>query len=384
MTAEVPWPPMGGAQTRNAYLAQALAEKHEVVVAAFDWGDRLEDPPSGVELHRVPWELPEALGGSGSAQQASAGGGGSTNPEPYSVAMYESPAMARLVGNLCTMWDPDVAVLTETAMARFRTNLPAGLPFVLDLHDVHAVKQARNGDHREASLLRSFESAAVRSAARTVCVSDLEARHAQDVLGARQVTVVPNGVDVHRFAPAEQDGDARRLVFTGSLHTQENIEAVIWLVRCVLPLVWRQEPTVTLDVVGAGPDDRVRALATDRVQVFADVPDTRPFLYAAGVAVAPLRNGGGTRLKVLEAAAAGRSVVSTSLGIEGLSFRPGHEVEVADDESGFAEAIVRLCRSPILRGARAAAGRRAALAYDWTLIGARWRWVVETAAGVSA
>jgi len=380
VTADVPWPSIGGARTRNAHLLEALADAHDVVVAALHWGGAVGRPPAGIALHTVPWTLPldhqaleEGRPGAWESMTAPAA-------EAMSVSYFDVPAMESLVARLCAEHRPDVAVLTETPIARFRSGLPPDTPVVLDLHDVQTVKQARRGDPDQAERLRRFESAAARDAAVTVCVSDSEAQVARDLLNVGRVAVVPNGVDTARFVPAAGPGDDRRIVFTGSLHTQENVEAIVWFVREVLPLVRLQLPDLCLDVVGSTPADAVRELAGPAVAVYADVPDTRPYLEHAGVVVIPLLHGGGTRLKALEAAATRRAVVTTTVGIEGLPLQHGRDVEVADDAPAFARAVVHLCRHPAVREERAAAALSVAAAYDWERIGRVWRDVVESVA----
>lgn len=380
VTGDVPWPPVGGARTRNAHLAEALAQEHEVVVAALDWGGPAGAPPGGMKLHRVPWRLPTLLAAADAGDAQAWEAVSAPGAEPYGAAWYDSPDLEQLLHELCAAARPDVAVLTETAMARFRHCLPPDLPFVLDLHDVQSVKHERAGAGAEVTRLRRFESAAASAAAVTVCVSDLEAAAARAVLGAPRVEVVPNGVDTGHFLEAAGPGEDDRLVFTGSLHTEENADAVVWFVERVLPLLRARRPGVQLDVVGARPREDVLALVAPGVTLHADVPDTLPYLHRAGVAVVPLLRGGGTRLKVLEAASSGRSVVTTSVGCEGLGLRDAAEVDIANDAESFAAAVLRLCADPELRLRRGRTAREAAGAYDWSLIGHRWRSVVESVA----
>lgn len=380
VAGDVPWPPVGGARTRNSHLATALAAHHDVVVAALEWGGPGAPAPDGVELRTVPWELPplhRALEGGDEDAWAELS---APDAEPYGVGYFASPRLEQLLHDLCCSSRPDVAVLSETAMARFRHCLPPDVPVVLDLHDVHAIKQQRAGDVDQAERLRRFEAAAAADAAVTVCVSELEALAAREVLRAPRVEVVPNGVDTAHFVAADGPGDDDHVVFTGSLHTRENVEAVLWFAESVLPLVRARRPGVQLHVVGSRPRAQVRQLAGAQLHVHPDVPDTVPFLHRAGTVVVPLLHGGGTRLKVLEAAATGRSVVTTRIGVEGLALRDGVEVDVADGDQAFADAVVRLCADRGLRRARGDAARRAAASYDWSRIGRHWCSVVESVA----
>lgn len=161
------------------------------------------------------------------------------------------------------------------------------------------------------------------------------------------------------------------------------MEGVCWFVEQVLPLVHRQLPAVTLDVVGSRPDVRVWGLAGPQVQVHADVADTRPFLARAGTVVIPLLHGGGTRLKALEAAASGRALVSTAVGVAGLDLVPDEHVLVADSPAGFAAAIVALSGAPRRREQLARAARTRVAIYDWQPVGRAWCAAVRSAVGVA-
>jgi glycosyltransferase involved in cell wall biosynthesis len=179
-----------------------------------------------------------------------------------------------------------------------------------------------------------------------------------------EVTVIPNGVDLEfnrpgAASPAAGMG-ANALVFTGKMDYRPNVDAVIWFVTAVLPDILAQIPDARFYIVGQQPHVRVQALAEHpAVTVTGRVPDVRPYIAGAGVYVVPLRIGGGTRLKVLEAMAMGQALVSTHLGCDGFDFEQGHQVYFADDPAAFAEAAVGLLRDR----ARAADLGRHARAY---------------------
>ena len=374
VAADLPVPPVGGARTRNHHLLRALAGAHDVVVAAFDFGGAYSRNGFPADIRAVPWDEPAAM------RDADEDGWrrlGAAEAEPYGVVYYESPAMEAAIARAIDE-GVDAAVLTESPMARFAPLL-GKVPWVLDLHDVQARKVGRGGDPGEAERWRRFETAAAAAAARTVCVSDTEAR-AAGLLGAGRVEVVPNGVDTAYFTPCATPGDEDRVVFTGSLHTTENVAAAQWLVHEVWPRLRERRPGIRLDLVGRTPAGEVLALAGASVAVHADVPDVRPYLQRAAVAVAPIRSGGGTRLKILEAAACGRAVVTTTAGVEGLDLRGGRDLVVADDAAAFAEAVAALCADSERRAELGRAARRAALRYDWGRIGRRWRALVEEVA----
>jgi glycosyltransferase involved in cell wall biosynthesis len=159
------------------------------------------------------------------------------------------------------------------------------------------------------------------------------------------------------------------VVFTGALYTNPNVDAAVWFCREVLPLVRKAVPASVVEIVGARPTGAVRALAAlPGVTIHADVADITPSLEGARVAVVPIRVGSGSRLKALEALAAGRPVVGTTLGLEGLDLQAGIEALVADTATDFAACVVRLLHDDRLAASLAAAGRRAADRFAWPVI----------------
>ncbi|CAN5713730.1 hypothetical protein BH24ACT3_BH24ACT3_16910 [soil metagenome] len=199
-----------------------------------------------------------------------------------------------------------------------------------------------------------------------VTVSDADAA----TVGPERVTVVPNGVDTSRFVPTPLPA-AHRLVFTGALYTGANADGIGWFCDEVLPLVRTAVHGATLDVVGLRPSAAVRAL--DRrpgIAVHPDVASVVPYLQAARVALVPLRVGSGSRLKALEAMAAGRPVAGTRIGLEGLVYRPDVHASVADDPTDLARLVVELLTDDAKAARQAEAAHRLVVdRYSWSTIG---------------
>jgi len=182
--------------------------------------------------------------------------------------------------------------------------------------------------------------------------------------------VVPNGVDTDYFRPRPQPADGPPLLlFCGALFWYPNVDAMTWFCGEVLPWVRRKVPEVRLQIVGAAPPPAVQKLGSlPGVDVVGFVDDVRPYLAGATVCIAPLRAGSGSRLKILEALAAGRAVVATSVGAEGLDLAPGLDLCIVDGADHFARALVNLLADPTRRAALERAGRAAVEAhYDWSL-----------------
>jgi len=186
----------------------------------------------------------------------------------------------------------------------------------------------------------------------------------------RPVEVIPTGVDTQFFAPSTSEPGARSLVFTGSMDWVPNEDAMIFFCNEVLPLIRREEPGVTLAIVGRAPTPNVLRLAQlPGVTVTGRVEDVRPHMAAAAAYVVPLRIGGGTRLKIFEAMSMGKAIVSTAIGAEGLPVSDGAHLLLADSPRAFADAVLRVLRDvPQRRALEAAARRLVVERYDWAAV----------------
>lgn len=155
--------------------------------------------------------------------------------------------------------------------------------------------------------------------------------------------IVPNGVNTERFSRNDVESSKDNLIlFLGALDYEPNEFAVMWLCRSIFPKIRRHIPQAKLHLVGRNPSRLVQSLTGPGIELARNVPDVRPYLYNSRVVVVPITMGGGTRIKILEAAAAGRPVVSTSIGAEGLRFIPGIEIEIADNEEEFVRKTIEL------------------------------------------
>jgi glycosyltransferase involved in cell wall biosynthesis len=202
--------------------------------------------------------------------------------------------------------------------------------------------------------------------------SEREALLLKSLLPEGVFAVVPNGVDTDAFQEISQPQQvADRIIFTGTMDYYPNIDAVCYFARECWPLIRAQVPTATWQIVGKEPPPEVQDLAKlPGVSVTGAVPDTKPYLAAAAVAIAPLLIGSGTRLKILEALAMGKAVVSTSLGCEGLAVVSGKHLIVADQPAALAQSIVDLLRNAEQRTALGRAGRALVeTEYSWKRCG---------------
>ncbi|HEU5050837.1 MAG TPA: glycosyltransferase [Gemmatimonadales bacterium] len=278
---------------------------------------------------------------------------------PYAVAKYRSPGMRREITRAVEEGEVDLLVCDFLFPSQ---NVPAGLPCrtVLFQHNVEAMIWKRHVEVRTHPLarayfrrqwdrMRRFEAAECRRFDQVVAVSRDDAETLEREYGLRGVVDIPTGVDVDYFAPSGTVTQSpRELVFTGSMDWLPNEDGILWFVEEVLPLIHATMPDVSLTVVGRKPPARIAALAErdSRLRVTGTVPDVRPYLERAAVIVVPLRVGGGTRLKIYEALAMERGLVSTTIGSEGLPIVDGEHALIADRPEAFADAVLRLLGDP--------------------------------------
>ena len=313
---------------------------------------------------------------------------------PYAIAKYRSPELTRRLEAIVARGDVDVVVCDFLAPS---LNVPAMLaaPTVLFQHNVEAViweRHAANAGNPLARAymkeqwrrMRAFEGSECRRFDHVVAVSEQDRATFQRDYGVTRVSAVPTGVDTGYFSPkGNVERNPRELVFTGSMDWLPNEDAILHFAHAVLPLIRSRLPEVTLTVVGRNPTPKLLALADQSlgVTVTGSVPDVRPYLERAAAFVVPIRIGGGTRLKIYEAMAMGKAVVSTAVGAEGLPVTSGTDALLADDPQPFADAVVSLLESP---EAAAQLGRRAQewvrAEFGWARVAQRFADICESAA----
>jgi len=304
--------------------------------------------------------------------------------EPYVLfARHRSAGVARAVRDEARRQRPDVLYLDHLDSLVYADTVP-GVPMVTDLHNVYSRLADRAADEvsgpvrrrylaGEARLLARRELTAARRTHTIMAVSDDDAAYFS-ALGAARTVVVPNGVDCSAYAGATvaRPGPPT-LLYVGALDWPPNATAARLLATEVLAAVRQRVPEARVTIVGKNPPAEVLALAHSHpnVEVAGNVRDVVPYFRSAHVLAVPLEAGGGTRLKILEAFAAGLPVVSTPVGCEGIDGVHEEHLLVAD-RSHFADAIVRSLVDPAAAGGRARrALRLAAQQYDWSAVGRR-------------
>ena len=209
----------------------------------------------------------------------------------------------------------------------------------------------------EIRRIQRFERHVAQSYEETWLISQADRQALARACPEANIQVVGNGVDLDTFFPLGQEAEPNLLLFTGHMGVFHNVDAAVYLAQEILPRVQQRVPSCRLAIVGAEPSERVQSLAQDpSVVVTGFVPDLNAYLNRATVVVAPLRFAAGVQNKALEAMAAGRPLVTTSVVNRGLGADAGHDLSVADDADGMAQEIISLLQDPARRRRIASAG----------------------------
>ena len=217
--------------------------------------------------------------------------------------------------------------------------------------------------------LRREELGAYRDADGVYLCSAEDERRLLDVVPGVRTAVIPNAADVEYYQPrpADPPPDGRTLAFFGLLSYAPNVDGVLYFIRDIWPRVAEAHPEARLKIIGGKPPRSLQLLAGPRVELTGFVPDLRPHLAGAAAVVVPLRLGGGTRLKIVEAMAMGKAIVSTTLGAEGIAATPGRDLLIGDQPEAFADAVNRLLGDPDLAARIGQSARSLAVErYSWS------------------
>ncbi|MCP4404773.1 MAG: glycosyltransferase [bacterium] len=206
---------------------------------------------------------------------------------------------------------------------------------------------------------------------RVLAVSAREAEWLRAADPRLSISVIENGIDTRQHQALPEPSEPHTLLFAGTMGYPPNVDAVLWFCREMLPRIQQQIPDVKFLVVGHHPSPEIRKLdERPNITVTGHVSEMRPYYERASVCIVPLRAGGGTRLKILEAMALGRPVLSTTLGCEGLHVQYGKELLIADTPEAFAKHAVGILQNCTLRERLAQEGRLCVeQGYDWSIIG---------------
>ncbi len=349
-----------GGRIRSYQMLRALKRDHRITYLTLDDGSAAPDAATlageySDAVERVPF-APPAKGSLAFWMDLARN---ALSSLPYAVDRYRSMALRERIAALCARGDVDVVVCDFLAPS---LNVPddLGVPTVLFQHNVEAMIWERHAQVAANPVKRAYmreqwrrmlrhERAECARFDHVIAVSPQDAAVFSTQFGLGNVSHVPTGVDTEFFQPSGNEvQQSHELVFTGSMDWMPNEDAMNWFAAEILPLVQARVPDVTVTVVGRNPPASIRALPETHpaIRVTGSVPDVRPYIERAAVFIVPMRVGGGTRLKIYEAMAMERAVVSTAIGAEGLPVNDGVDAVIADKPQAFADAVVALLEDP--------------------------------------
>jgi glycosyltransferase involved in cell wall biosynthesis len=389
-------PVHSGGNIRSYQILRQLASRHEVIVFSYYGGGR--DAEYEAEITR---QLPGAVclcTGTGGLTSLSRGLDYLRRlplKAPYAVSRFKSAPVRVRLGTWFQERGFDVAVCDFLDAA---INFPSQLniPTVLFQHNVESeiwrrlALTERNPARRllyraEFKKMLSYEQNVVRQFHHVIAVSEHDRRLMSEWTNSARITVVPTGVDVKQYRPDPYPTPVEPLVlFVGAMDWEPNIDAVEHFCREIWPLIQAKVPAARFRIVGRNPVRRVQRLASSSVEVTGSVPSVVDHLRASAVVVVPLRVGGGTRLNIYEAMAAGKVVVSTTVVAEGLDVHHEQDILLADEPDGFASFVIRLLQDAELRRRYERAATALAARYDWAAIGDKFSHVLETLVGTAS
>jgi glycosyltransferase involved in cell wall biosynthesis len=300
---------------------------------------------------------------------------------PYTAAKYKSGEMSAAIHTALQEELFDLVQLENTHMGHYlRLVQKANKPSVLRLHNVESLLAARFARTAlpplswyvaiQARRMRRFESWACEQASMCLAITQEDAARVRRLAPEAQVAVSPAGVDLLRYTPRAMSEEPRTVVFVGALDWPPNVDGIRWFRAKIWSRIVQAEPTVRWIIVGKTPPADILHWPEENrnIHVTGYVEDVRPYLHAASVVVVPLRSGGGMRLKILEAMAVGKTVVSTPMGAEGIPARNGEEIILAEANRSFGIEVIRLLREDAERKRIAKAARALAERFGWRQI----------------
>jgi glycosyltransferase involved in cell wall biosynthesis len=391
----IPYPPKAGILIRCYYLLKSVAERHDVDLVAFiqephlqnfyptidegleDCRKVLQDMCRSVTFLPIA-SLKRPLGKARTAFE------GLVLRDCYSARWLRSTAAANHMSAAVRVNRYDVAHFDTIGLASYRSLFP-DVPCTLGHHNIESHMMLRRAElertllrrayfAQEGRRLAAYERRVAGRFARHFTCSDLDSQRLSDVAADAVAVAIPNGVDVDYMKPTGAGRDPASLVFVGTMSWYPNIDAIRFLLRDVWPLLQARRTDITLDIIGAGAPQSVVDMAASLpgVNFRGYVPDVRPWMDKASIYICPIRDGGGTKLKILDAMSMAQCIVAHPIACEGINVVDGTSVVYATEPMDFVERILELLPDASRRARIGAAARQIAVSeYSFSSIGAK-------------
>lgn len=384
LTPYIPYPPHFGGSVRIYNLIRQISRRHAVHLLTFRGENGLLEPSGLAPYAQTITIIPRSDAGKRRQQLLSL-----FSRRSFQRLFHYHRDMQAAIDRVVCEQQIDLILVEFSQMACFR--FPPGVPVVLDEHNVEFDLLARMAERAnsplrrlynriEAAKFRREELAACRAAVLTLVTSGRDEDILRQQVSGLRTAVITNGVDCEHFARPVGPRTPDAAVFVGATHYFPNEDGVLFFLREIQGRIRAARPGFFLSVVGGAPTPSLTACQSASVEVTGYVKDVRPYMWHAAVFVVPLRMGGGTRFKVVEAMAAGVPVVSTRLGAEGIPAVDGRDLLLADEPDAFADAVVRVLTDSALAAKLSANGLEFVRRYfDWAVIGDKLEAVLTTA-----
>jgi glycosyltransferase involved in cell wall biosynthesis len=377
----IPYPPKGGVLQRSYNLVKELTRYHEVDLLAFNQRSLIsplfQSVAAGVEEARSAlrlicrrlafFDIPSDRTIWGPYALALK----SLWNEPYNINWLKSNVFASTLSKWLQEEDYDLVHFDTISLVPFFSLVPPSIATSLDHHNIEShmlLRRARNESNllkrvyfwQEGMRLAKYERRFCKRFSLNITCSDIDTGRLLELAPHANVLTIPNGVDLEFFKPQGLPTHPNSLIFIGTMNWYPNIEAVLYIAEKLWPRLKHKHPGLTCDIVGANPPASIRALSNrfPDFHVHGFVDDVRPYIEQATIYVCPIRDGGGTKLKILDAMAMEKAVVAHPLACEGINVRHGHNVLLAENELMFIEYIDHLLNADKKRETLGRAARR--------------------------
>jgi sugar transferase (PEP-CTERM/EpsH1 system associated) len=386
ITHFVPYPPNSGALQRNFNLLREVAKAHEVYLVSLTQKVLLPDEHSlsdaigkvshyckSIKIFKIPTDSHPLLWYMLLVFNV-------FSRAPYSVKRFFSRGMKKEIRKILKDVPIDLIHVDTVDLAQYVQGVTA-TPKVLNHHNIESELLLRRAAHaknpffkwylnHQGGKVRHYEKRMIPQFDVNISVSPRDQAGIRAMAANAAVALVPNGTDTNYFVPSKTAQEFG-LIFAGGLNWLPNADAMLHFSKAIFPLIRAEVPEVGMKIIGTNPSVELReSTKKNAIEVLGFVPDIREYMARAAVYVVPLRIGGGTRLKILDALAMGKAVVSTTIGAEGLELTNGQDILIADADEEFAQKVVTLLKKTELRKTMAENGRATVeKKYSWNVIG---------------
>jgi len=382
----VPYPPKGGVLQRSFNLLREISKGNKIYLVAFNQKALL---PNAQDIDRalaalkkycckitvIPLPADKSKWSKNTLIFKSL-----FTKKPYTVNWNCSVEMKNAVGKVYKEFKPDVIHYDTIGMAEY---LQRNIPGVLNHHNVESRMLLRRAQkeknylkklyfYQEAKKIERYEKKVCKLFQSNLVVSDEEKSILKKIVPGAKIDIVPNGVDISYFVPPDEEPDNETLIFAGAMNWYPNKDAMLFFADEIWPLLKTKRPTIKMIVVGQSPPKKLLNLhkKDPHFIVTGYVNDVRSYLNKASIYVCPIRDGGGTRLKILDALSSGKPTVATSIAVEGIRITPGENVVIANTPKEFEKEILYLIDNPEKRKQLSTEGRYLTeTLYEWSHIG---------------